>query len=193
MTTAADHPDPPAAPWRCEARAVIWACRGGRGVSLGGLIAYRGTPVGPYQEIFAAPIALRAGGPVAQVVLMAVDSAASVAAGRRNWALPKVLARFDRVAGAATVRGKGWQVTVTARARRRSLPVRARGRCAQPEPDGRIRDFAMRIRGRARLATVEVHHDAPLLEPWLPAGHHLAVAFDGAVDVMPPRDGKRRG
>jgi hypothetical protein len=39
---------------------------------------------------------------------------------------------------------------------------------------------------------VEVCHDAPLLKPWLPAGHHLAAAFDGAVDLMPPRDRKRR-
>jgi hypothetical protein len=194
MTTAADRPhDPPAAPWCCEARAVIWASRAGRGVSLGGLIAYRVTPVGPYQEIFAAPIVLRAGGPVARVVLMAVDSAASRAGGRHNWALPKVLACFDRVPGGATVRGEGWEVTVTARARRRWIPVRARGRCVQPWPDGRVRDFAMRIRGRASLATVEVCHYAPLLTRWLPAGQHLAVAFDGTVDLMPPRDGKRRG
>src|SRR5688500_13427966 len=94
------------APWPTVLDAVLWfhraapearerlpaALRGRRAlpVTVGALIRYRETPVGPYHEVLASPMLLAgARGPEAVVPFIAVDSAASVVGGRENWALPK--------------------------------------------------------------------------------------------------------
>ena len=195
----------PAAPWRSTIDAVLWchpatpAARGrlpsqladrvGLPLTIGGLVSYREGPVGPYDEILGAPILLRP--LVAHVPFIAVDSERSIAGGRGNWALPKVLARFDGDVGRpgrATAAGDDWAVAVTATARRRSLPFAAGLRCVQVWPDGRPRAFGTRVRGRARLGHAEVEHAAasPLAE-WLVAGRHPAILFSGTEDVLVPR------
>ncbi len=152
-------------------------------VGLGGLVAYRDTPVGPYDEVFAALATLDRGRPVGHVPFMAVDSPASVAGGRGNWALPKELARFERGA----VHGDGWSAAITARTRRRSVPLAGAGRGRQPWPDAALRDFLARFTGRAGAAAVTV---APALQAplphWLAAGTYPALILEGAVDVLPP-------
>ena len=55
-------------------------------------------------------------------------------------------------------------------------------------PDGRPREFSVRVRGRARLghATVE-HRTVSALADWLVAGRHPAILLSGVQDVLPPR------
>jgi hypothetical protein len=199
----------PPAPWRSEIAALVWwhratpaardllpaplAGRGGVRVTIGGLISYRRGPVGPYREVFGAPMLLRPGPGWAHVAFMAVDSAASVAGGRGNWALPKELGRFagdPGTPGRVTARGEGWALAVTATTRPRALPAWAHLTCAQVWPDGAVRAFAVTMRGRARLARVEIEHEprSPLAT-WLRAGRHPAVLVSGVQVVTPARDG----
>jgi hypothetical protein len=194
----------PAAPWRSVIEAVVWchpatsAARGalpaqlagqvGLPLTIGALVTYREGPVGPYDEILGAPILLR---PLAgHVPFIAVDSERSIAGGRGNWALPKILARFEGEVGRpgrATATGDGWAVAVTTTARRRSLPVVVGLPCVQVWPDGRPRRFFVRVRGRARLGHAEVEHAAGSpLGGWLVAGRHPAVLLSGVQDVLAP-------
>jgi hypothetical protein len=168
------------APWRTDALAVLWLQRAPLG--LGGLVLYRDTPVGPYHELFAASVLLRRGRPAAHVGFMAVDSEASRASGRANWALPKELATFAPAAGGATVGGDGWTVRVRTAVRGRAFPLPAAGRCFQPTAAGQELTFAVGFRGRARAAAVEVSATTP----WLRAGRHAAVVIDGTLDVSAP-------
>jgi hypothetical protein len=200
----------PGAPWHSHVDALLWFARAPAGararlprplaagawpaVTVGGLISYRGGPVGPYREAFAAPVLLRRGLPVAHVAFMAVDSAAALAGGRANWALPKVLAQFaadPAPSGPLGARGAGWALAATVRVRRRGVPVRAALPCAQVWPDGVVRRFVVRVRGRARPAVLALDGGEPLgaagLPPWLTAGRHPAVLLRGALDVGPPR------
>ncbi len=201
----APDPSPPVPPWRSRVDAVLWwhptapASRGlvpaelGRPlpVALGGLIAYREGPVGPYGELFAAVGVLRGARAAGHVPFMAVDSAASVAGGRANWALPKELAALEGDPGRpgrVAARGEGWAVAAAARARPRALPAWAAAACAQVWPGGAVRTFPVRVRGRARLGSVEVEV-APGSPPaaWLRQGRHPAVFLSGLQVVGAPR------
>lgn len=76
-------------------------------------------------------------------------------------------------------------MTTTARTHR--LPLSMTMRAAQVWGDGRVRTFSVRVRGRARLARVEVEHlSASPLRDWLVEGRHLAVLVSGRQDVSPP-------
>jgi Acetoacetate decarboxylase (ADC) len=163
------------------------AQRAGVPVTIGGLITYRRGPVGPYREAFASPVMLRGGLALVHVPFIAVDSPASVVGGRRNWALPKVDARFDedpRRGGRVSVSGGDWTLALTVTARRRSLPAWGVFGCAQVWPDGRVRRFAVRVRGRAALGSVHVEHPvASELTGWLRRGRHPAVLLSGTQHV----------
>ncbi len=197
----------PAAPWHSAVDALLWfhaatpAARGvlpqqlvtraGIGITIGGLVAYRDGPVGPYNEIFGAPLGLRVLPPLSHVVFMAVDSESSVAGGRRNWALPKVLATFEGQPGrpgTVVAGGDGWELRVSATVRARRFPFSATFRCAQVWPDGAARELSVRMRGRARLGRVVVcHRTTSPLADWLAEGHHPAILVRGAQDVSAPR------
>jgi len=197
----------PDAPWHSVVDALLWfhlatpdaramlpeplIARAGTAITIGGLISYRDGPVGPYGEVFGAPVMLRGTPLLSHVAFMAVDSEASLAGGRRNWALPKVLASFDGDPGRpgpVTASGDGWELCVTAAARDRRLPFAGIFRCSQVWPDGRIREFTVRMRGRARLARAEVQHRVRSpLTGWLAAGRHPAILLSGTQDVSPPR------
>jgi hypothetical protein len=192
----------PPAPWRSSVDALLWlhpaaraarellppqlAARAGIPVTIGGLISYRD---GPYKEVFGAAVMLRGAPMLSHIAFMAVDSAASVAGGRGNWALPKELADFDGDAGrpgAVTVRGEGWELRVRTTARARRLPMTMTMRAAQVWADGQVRTFSVRMRGTARLARGEVEHFAASpLSDWLVEGRHLAVLVSGRQDVSP--------
>ncbi len=196
----------PAAPWHSRIDALLWlhpatpaardalpsqlAGRAGMPVTMGGLISYHEGPVGPYGEIFGAPLMLRGAAMLSHVAFMAVDSERSVAGGRGNWALPKVLTTFDGtpgVPGEVAARGDGWAVRVRATARPRRVPLSLTVRSAQVWDDGGVRGFSVRMRGRARLARVDVEHTEPSpLIGWLTEGRHVAVLISGTQDVSPP-------
>lgn len=202
-----DRADIPAAPWHSAVEALLWvhaatpAARGalpqplttraGIAITIGGLIHYSDGPVGPYDEIFGAPLVLRAVPPLSHVAFMAVDSHPSVTGGRQNWALPKVPATFEGRAGrpgTVTAGGDGWELSVTASARARRFPFWAGFRCAQVWPDGGTREFTVRMRGRTQLGRVEVSHRtrSPLAD-WLVEGRHQAILLHGTQDVSAPR------
>jgi hypothetical protein len=179
----------PPPPWRCAVDAVLWWERAGR---AGGLVRYRDSPVGPYRELFAAEPVLRGGLPAGRVPFMAVDSEASLAGGRRNWALPKELARFDGEPGEpgrVVATGDGWSVAVTASARGMEvpLPVWLPARCAQVWRDGRVGTFTVRFRGRVRPGVVSVEHRlASELTRSLRPRRHPALLASGQLHVGAP-------
>ena len=127
---------------------------------------------------------------VAHVPFIAVDSERSIAGGRGNWALPKVPASFDGDvgrAGRSTAEGDGWALSVAVGARPRRLPFFGVFRCVQVWPDGRAREFRVRVRGRAQVGHAEVeHHTASALSDWLVAGRHPAILISGVQDVLAP-------
>ncbi len=100
------------APWTARISALVWWQRSLRGgaahlpsrpagtgllpVTICALIRYLETPVGPYSELLVSPgLVLDGPIPAASIPFIAVDSIASVHAGRSNWGLPKVVACFD--------------------------------------------------------------------------------------------------
>src|SRR5437588_6813952 len=145
---------PPPAPWTCRCQAVVWSARPPRDAAewlppalagrrplgvIGGLVRYLDTPVGPYDEVFAA-IGLRRGrGLAGHIPFMAVDSAASVAGGRGNWALPKTLAAFAGDMPSLQAAGDGWRAAIHARPVGPALPLRTAGANLQQWPDGSLR------------------------------------------------------
>jgi hypothetical protein len=199
--------DPPPAPWRSEIDALLWwhrpaagaaeplpaPLRGSRAlpVAVGGLVSYRSGPVGPYAEVFAARLLLRAGRPHAHVAFIAVDSQASVAGGRANWALPKERARFAGAPGRpgrAHASGDGWAIAVETEARAPRFPAWAALPCVQVWPDGRARAFTVRIHGTARPADVRVAWEpasAPAAAP--AAGRHRGILVSGRQVVTRAR------
>jgi Acetoacetate decarboxylase (ADC) len=199
--------DPPPAPWRSDIDALLWwhrpaaeaaatlpeALRGWRAlpVALGALVSYRRGPVGPYAEVFAGRLLLRGGRPHAHVEFIAVDSQASIAGGRANWALPKEAARFEGAPGRpgrVRATGDGWAVSVHAEARAPRLPAWAALPCVQVWPDGRARAFTVRVCGTARLADAHVTHEPPSAPAAGPAaGRHPAVLVSGRQVVTPAR------
>ena len=191
------------APWATVLDAVVWFHRAAPGaggrlpgalrgrpalpVTVGALIRYRETPVGPYHEVLASPALLLGGrGPEAAVPFIAVDSLPSILGGRENWALPKTLARFEwpeepRGGFELDAEGRGWSVHATVRPRARRFPVAATARNRQVTPDGAEITFGSRVRGRARVATVELETRGPTLPGWLRSGRHPALVLEGAT------------
>lgn len=186
----------PPAPWTCRCDAIVWwawrprsaglpaaAGHPGRLVVGGALIGYSESPVGRYREVVGLLGGLGRHGLSGSVPFMAVDSPASLVGGRRNWALPKVLARFTGEPGARTMTaaGTGWSVSATVGPLGPSLPVRLAGRLEQPWPDGRprIARLSGRATGRPALVRIDVHSDGSLAG-WLRPGRHLGVLLLGA-------------
>ena len=199
------------APWPTVLDAVLWLHRAAPGarerlpgalqghralpVTVGALISYRETPVGPYHEVLASPVLLAGSkGPEAVVPFIAVDSLASVRGGRENWALPKTLARFtwpDALHGRflLAAEGDGWSLRATVSPRARRLPLTAALRNRQLTPAGEEITFASAWRGRARLASVELETRGPTLPGWLRSGRHPALVLEDArvrVDAARP-------
>ena len=180
----------PAAPWSCPVRAVLWLQRAPsplpssspfagrvRALAVGALVDYLESPVGPYREVLAGQ-QLRGALPlVVHVPFIAVDSPASVAAGREHWSLPKTLADFD--GDLAT--GDGWSVRVTPRAYGLRFPVRAP--LGLDQGSGRS---TTRLRGTARLARVEVEVQGLTIGPWLGSGTRHGLVVQGRLTVPAP-------
>lgn len=185
------------APWATVLDAVVWFHRAAPGaadhlpaglrgrrvlpLTVGALIRYRDTPVGPYHEVLGSPALLaELPLPAAVVPFIAVDSVASVHGGRANWRLPKTLARFEWPAATAhafevDAEGERWSVHATVRPRRRRLPLAAAVRTRQGEIA-----FTARARATARLAAVELESRGPTLPGWLCSGRHPALVLEDA-------------
>jgi hypothetical protein len=117
------------------------------------LIRYLDSPVGPYAEMVLAPAFVRRPFPQAHVAFIAVDSGASMVGGRANWALAKVLARFEGTIGPqgdAAVVGPDWTVRVGTRPRPLRLPTWLHYSCCQLWPDLTVRHFPLKVQGWSR-------------------------------------------
>ncbi len=189
----------PAPPWPCRVRAVVWVQRAPsplpsssryagrvRGAAVGALVDYLESPVGPYREVFVGQLLRGTVLPVLHVPFIAVDSLPSVHGGRAHWALPKAVASFagDIGAGAATATGDGWTVDVRATARGPRLPLVGP---LTTEQEGRR--AVAQLRGRGRLAQVEVAATGLVLGGWLGSGasRHPGVVAEGRMVVHPTR------
>jgi hypothetical protein len=186
----------PGPPWACRVRAVIWVQRATaplpqgsrwagrvRALTLGAVVNYLESPVGPYREVFAGPLLRGSLLPVVHVPFIAVDSLPSVHGGRTHWALPKSVARFagEVGAGEVTANGEQWSVSVSARQHGPGLPLRGPLGNAQAG-----RRAGVLLRGRGRLARVRVAADGPSLSGWLGHGTHLGVVAQGRMVVQAP-------
>ncbi len=146
----------------------------GRSVGLLGLVEYVSPSPLAYRELLWMPcrVRARAGGRTLRgfwVARMVVDSVASVAAGRAEWALPKTLARFDVDEEAGTARvetepGERFELRFGARAwlGRGSAPSRVATLAIE---GGALVRF--RSEGRARVSSgrLEVTHESGA-DPW---------------------------
>jgi hypothetical protein len=182
---------------------VLWFGRGGaattaalppplrraaRGLGVvGGVVRYRETPVGPYDEVLGLVGSHTGARPWGSVAFMAVDSAASLVGGRTNWAMPKTLAGFegDPTPGSTVVvRGRDevrWQVTASSRPLAPAVPVVAAGQVRQVFADGTVGGSRLSVRARVRpaLVTVDVVSEGPLAS-WLRPGRHLGLVVQDA-------------
>jgi hypothetical protein len=194
--------DVPPAPWNAVLDAVIWmhpataaaaeqlpaALRGRRAMpwTVGAAIRYAETPVGAYDEVLASPVVLVEWPlPAAVVAFIAVDSLASIAGGRRNWALPKTLGRFtwsrpSSMHAEGDGDGTPWSVDVAVRARPRAVAIRVPARARQAFADGATRAVPIVVAGQVRIASVDVATRGPTLPAWLLAGRHPGLVLTGA-------------
>ncbi|MBY3988274.1 hypothetical protein HQO84_20425 [Rhodococcus fascians] len=187
-TERTDWPVSPAAPWPANVRATIWWHRARSSdfapagaktlpITMCMVVDYMTSPVGPYREILASPVLRRDVGkiPRMSVPFIAVDSATSVHGGRTNWHLPKVLAEFDGdVLNKAGVSGGDWSVRTGSRGFGPAFPMRGSIGFAQPVPGGSALGVAS-LKGKARLAQVEVDASGPTLDRWMPSGTYFGL------------------
>ncbi|ORM25972.1 hypothetical protein [Williamsia sp. 1135] len=193
-------------PWPANVRATIWWHRSTQaakdigaqsagdsestiGITLGMVVDYLDSPVGPYREILASPVLRRPGGglgalPRISVPFIAVDSAASVHGGREHWQLPKVMATFtgDVLAGAGAS-GPEWAVQTQSDGRGPAFPIKGGIGFAQPAAGG-LAIAGSKLTGKARYARVTVLSDGPTLTSWLTAGtHHGLQIVSGRMET----------
>jgi hypothetical protein len=171
-------------PWPARVRATLWwhrATPAGRALgpegavplTVGILVDYLDSPVGPYREVLASPVLRRDPLPTLMVPFIAVDSATSAHGGRVHWDLPKTLAAFaGDVTGEAEAAGPGWHVRTAVRPRGVPLPIAGVLRFAQPLPGGGLGVATARLAGRGRAARVTVDTAGPSLPAWLTPGQH---------------------
>ena len=159
-------------------------------ITLGSLIRYVESPVGPYSEVFAMPRLFPALGLRGHVPFIAVDSVPSVHCGRAHWALPKVLAgfsglpqrRYDRIEAT----GDGWWLGARLTARGPTLPFWLPSSGVQIGPTGEIVDFGGGFRGRTQPVRVRVDVDpGSSLHAWLRPGRHFGLVFSGRLTLGP--------
>jgi hypothetical protein len=134
----------------------VWLHRDG----VGAFVRYHDSPVGPYSEVFAAR--------GLHVPFMAVDSEASMRAGRANWALPKQMAAFS----GWSAEGAGWSVAARVASHGVRVPLAAVGELRQA-----VRTLAWAY-GVGRLVRVEV---AVRGVQWIEPGRHLGVRVERAT------------
>lgn len=199
----------PPPPWHCRVRAVVWCQRAPsplpssspyagrvRGAAIGAVVDYLDSPVGPYREVFVGQLLRGTLLPLLHVPFIAVDSLASVHGGRAHWALPKAIATIELADGVGSAAGDGWRLGVRARARGPRLPVVGPLSTAQTSVTAQTSAGAMTsaralawLRGRGRLAWVEVAAAGPVLGGWLGSGRHLGVVAHGDMRVDGPVGG----
>lgn len=178
-------------PWRCELTALVWwrllPARTPR-LAVGALVHYTRTPVGPYCELLAALVVPGFGRPMITVPFLAVDSPASVEAGRSTWGLPKRTASFEGepAAGSAAAASDTWALRATSATLGPPVPGLLLARLEQPAPEGAM-TAPLTARGWARPARADVVLAAsPDVPEWLPSGRCWAASVRGVLVLGEP-------
>lgn len=188
-------------PWPATVRATIWwhrstdaanaigAQNSTINITVGMVVEYLDSPVGPYREILASPVLRRPGGglgllPRLAVPFIAVDSGASVHGGREHWQLPKVMASFTgEVLSGSGAQGPEWTVETQSDGRGPTFPIKGGLGFAQPAGDELVIAGA-KLTGKARYARVRVLSEGPTLSTWLRAGtHHGLQIVSGRMET----------
>jgi Acetoacetate decarboxylase (ADC) len=205
---AARLPAPVPAPWTTSGSGLMWMHRASasardqhqRGLTydhalpltVAAFLRYKEGPVGAYDELLAMPnVLLRDRRLSLHVPFIAVDSEASIAGGRANWALPKTLAEFDwderdGLPRRIEARGEGWSAEARVVWSGPRVPLWLRARQTQVRADGSVIAVPLRSRGVGRVARVEVRCEGPTLPGWLLGGVHFGVAIERAVHRILP-------
>jgi len=201
---------PPAtpAPWRTSGSGLIWMHRAApraetyhqRGltfarsipITMGAFLRYDEGSAGPYDELLTAPTFVYRNRRVSfPVPFIAVDSEASLAGGRVNWAIPKTLAEFDwRTSGSRPDRiaaqGEGWSVQAQVRWTGPRMILLSRASQVQVRADGEVITVPVRSRGIGRLARVEVSAAGESISSWLRSGVHMGIVVEHAKHRILP-------
>ena len=177
MRSVPPPPPPPPPPWTCRLRAVVRLGLGSGHLTVLAVVAYDSTPVGPYGEALLGQVRLPRRITVPWIV---VDSAASVAAGRQHWGLPKELVPAVLALGPTSVvvpmPDGTEELRVRARAAGPRLPVRLAAELQQPGRGPAV----LRLRGSARPALVRVVGGPA-------AGTGPGALLDGVLHLGAPR------
>lgn len=201
-------PTPVPAPWTTSGSGLVWMHRATasatayqqRGLvydralplTVAAFLRYEEGPVGAYDELLAMPnVLLRKRRPSLAVPFIAVDSEASIAGGRANWALPKAFAEFDwqlrdGLPSRIQARGDGWSAEARLLWSGPRMPLWLRTQQTQVRADGSTIGVPVRSSGIGRAARVEVRTDGPTLPRWLSSGVHVAVAIERATHRILP-------
>jgi hypothetical protein len=145
---------------------------------------YDDSPVGPYLE-FAVAVPARAGArPGMCVETMAVTTAEARVGGRTNWGFPKELGTltWSAVGAERTLRWEEREIVVTGAPGGPPIPTLVPLWAVQRRSDGLV-SIGARLRGLARLASVEISVPADDPLAGLSGGHRGAVV-SGAHLVM---------
>jgi hypothetical protein len=201
---------PPAtpAPWKTSGPGLIWLHRAVPGaqahhqrgltysrsipLTMGAFLRYEEGSAGPYDEILTAPTYVYRNRRISfPVPFIAVDSEASIAGGRANWAIPKTLAEFDwRTSDGRPDRlaatGEGWSVRAHVRWSGPRMPLYSRGSQVQVRADGGVLTVPVSSRGIGRPARVEVSVEGPTISSWLRSGVHMGVVVERARHTILP-------
>jgi hypothetical protein len=211
---AARLPTPVPAPWTTSGSGLVWLHRAAAGahnqlqrglpydralpLTVAAFLRYKQGPVGAYDELLAMPnVLLRRRRPSLHVPFIAVDSEASIAGGRANWALPKTFAEFewrerDGLPREIEARGEGWSAEARVLWSGPRVPLWLRARQTQVRADGSVIAVPLRSRGVGRVARIEVRSEGPTLPDWLLGGVHFGVAVERAVHQILPAVEARR-
>ncbi len=135
-----------------------------------------------YQELIWIPAMVRAGGQRGWFVdKMYVDDEASLEAGRTEWALPKMLAHFEREGDRVTVTaGDGTFARLRLRRLGPAQPLRSRLATLQAEGDQLVR-FACTFSGRLQLGGLTVESFAPGGDGWPSFAAARSTGVGGAL------------
>jgi Acetoacetate decarboxylase (ADC) len=182
----------PPPPWTLATRAVVWAQRSAvplpagspyrdrtLSVTLASVVEYVESPFGPYHEVFAGVLLAGMGRPRLHIPFIAVDSTASLHAGRLYLSLPKAMASFTgdpRRRVVAT--GESWSVEVEVSSLGPPLPLVVPFVAAQPGLTA-----PATVRGIVRPAAVRVAARGATLGGWLGEGRHAGFVARGHIDV----------
>ncbi|WP_029896481.1 hypothetical protein [Nocardia brasiliensis] len=189
----------PAAPWTCEAEAILWFDRAGRAAAhvlpalvrrragpvgvVGAIVRHHRSPVGAHDVVAGAVVYRRGSRLRTHLGFLAANSEASLTAGRANWGVPATLGAFAGTSTCGTVTAidaavgaPSWTVGVTTREAGPRLPLYLATTVEQQFPGDMLGTAVLRMRCLARPARVITTVDSDgELAAWLGSGRRTAL------------------